>query len=129
MNEIWRPTHVEHYEVSNFGRVRSMGHLSPRVSKKRRYFLVEWPGRILAQKTSNSGYQETNLNGEMVIVHRLVATAFVPRHHDGLEVHHIDGDKQNNFAGNLEWVTHAANMARDTPKQRAYRERNKRQSV
>lgn len=39
-------------------------------------------------------------------MHRLVAWEFVPFNRDyNLDVNHIDGNKQNNFASNLEWVS------------------------
>jgi hypothetical protein len=43
-------------------------------------------------------------------LHRLVAEAFIPNPANLLEVNHLDGNKLNNNADNLEWVTHAENM-------------------
>lgn len=45
-----------------------------------------------------------------VLVHRLVAKAFVPNEGQSQEVNHLDGDKLNNAARNLTWVTRAENM-------------------
>ena len=45
----------------------------------------------------------------MKFVHRLVALAFVPGWREGLEVNHKNGDKTDNRADNLEWVTHSEN--------------------
>ena len=45
------------------------------------------------------------------MVHRLVASTFI--HNNDLDanvVNHIDGNKQNNFASNLEWVTQQENV-------------------
>lgn len=45
-------------------------------------------------------------------VHRLVAQTHVPNPNNLPEVNHIDHDKANNRAENLEWVTHADNLAK-----------------
>lgn len=68
-------------------------------------------GRPLKAQVSDRGYLRVFLGyGASRRVHRLVAEAFVPNP-DGLpEVNHIDGDKTNNAAANLEWVSHATNI-------------------
>ena len=42
-------------------------------------------------------------------VHRLVADAFIPNEDGKREVNHIDGNKLNNNAANLEWATSSEN--------------------
>lgn len=84
------------YSVTSNGIVRNdrTGHLlKPVVSNSGYYCVKLWDGG----KTKNS------------FVHRLVALAFVPNPDQKPEVNHIDGDKTNNAASNLEWVTGVEN--------------------
>ena len=69
--------------------------------------------RGLIRKTTvgKNGYERVGFHGgqETVFVHRLVARAFCEGYADSLEVNHKDGDKLNNAAENLEWVTRSEN--------------------
>lgn len=94
--EEWKPVvgYEGLYEVSSLGRVRSRQGLL-RQSLANRYPSVH---------LSRDGKQATHR------VHRLVASAFIPNP-DGREtVNHIDGDRTNNAALNLEWVTTSENV-------------------
>lgn len=95
------------YEISNFGRVKSLGWYVNGV--KRRYnrprilgggFISEYPKIELAKK----GVIRTFL------IHRLVAIAFVPNPLDLPIVHHKDEDKSNPRFDNLEWTTRGGNV-------------------
>ena len=50
-----------------------------------------------------------NKEHKLAYVHRLVAEAFVPNPNRKKEVNHIDDNKQNNAASNLEWATRREN--------------------
>lgn len=61
----------------------------------------------------NSGYQCLKLvkgnTRKSVLLHRLIAEAFIPNPLNKPEVNHIDGNKSNNAVSNLEWVTPSEN--------------------
>lgn len=103
MAEIWKPIEgfEGHYEVSVHGRVRSLNRqLANRV----------YPGKIIKPSlNTRTGYLAVSLSlkGKHYNhrVHRLVATAFIDAIEGKIHVNHIDGDKLNNNATNLEWVT------------------------
>lgn len=71
-------------------------------------------GKILKQRVGKDGYIRIRLNhGKFrrdFMVHRLVATAFIPNPEHKPEVNHINGRKNCNFDYNLEWVTRAENQ-------------------
>ena len=63
----------------------------------------------LSQATSSNGYKTVRLHGKTFSVHRLVAGAWCENPCDKPFVNHVDGNKSNNSADNLEWVTPSEN--------------------
>jgi hypothetical protein len=82
------------YKISSYGRV-----MAPR-------------GNIIKSKKTGPGYEGVRITGKLqgIAVHRLVAVAFVRNEHGYKEVNHIDGDKWNNRADNLEWCSRLHNI-------------------
>lgn len=106
--EIWKEIDgFPDYEVSNLGRVCSFKKKYPRIMK---------PGK------SSSGYLQVILcmGGKHVTkrIHRLVAEAFVPNLENKPTVNHIDENKENNVAENLEWATCGENINHGTRNKR-----------
>ena len=89
--EIWKIVDDE-LEVSNYGNVRLLN------------------GKILKQSKNGSGYLRINRHNKTILVHRLVAKAFLPNPDDLPEVNHKDENKTNNNVDNLEWCTSKYNM-------------------
>ena len=71
-------------------------------------------GKELPQTTNHHGYRAVsyyiNKKNYVIIIHTAVARTFVDGYKPGLQVNHIDGNKENNNASNLEWVTGKQNM-------------------
>lgn len=61
--------------------------------------------------SANNRYRKVHLD-KFRPLHRLVAEHFVPNPHPTThtQVNHKDGDRQNNAASNLEWVTPSQNV-------------------
>jgi len=99
--EEWRPVvgYEGYYSVSSLGRVRR-----DRAGKGARV------GHILsATINSGNGYLRVGLvvNGRQLtlLVHRLVAEAFIGLRPSSMTVNHIDGNKTNNLPANLEYLS------------------------
>lgn len=101
------------YQVSESGIVRSLDRIVTQQGRGKA-FDGKRKGRELKQHEQNNGYMIVQLckNGEKkaVTVHRLVAEAFLGRKECHQDVNHIDGNKKNNSANNLEWTTRRNNI-------------------
>ena len=111
MNEIWKDKkdYEGLYQVSNLGNIRS---LTRKVKCKNDTFRIV-NGKMLIPIQMKNGYLFVNLWKNNIVkrklVHRLVATAFIPNPANKQEVNHIDANKTNNNYFNLEWNTRPEN--------------------
>ena len=135
--EIWRPIKGDPYfEMSNFNRMRNKAccwiHKTFEIWRmleykdvlKNKYAISTYGrimnidnGHILAQCPSEKGYLMVLLRAntprgcKTIKIHRIVASTFCEGQNEiCCEVNHIDGNKNNNHAYNLEWVSHLDNI-------------------
>lgn len=91
-SEKWVPIfEYNNYEVSNYGRIRNIS-----------------SGKLLSPVTINKqGYKGVTLckdkKHKRFLIHRLVATHFIPNPYNLPMVNHKDENPSNNNASNLEW--------------------------
>jgi hypothetical protein len=113
--EVWKKIEgFENYEISNLGRLKGL-----EITTKFGCSFKTYPERICKFWKDKKGYEyfTFNINGKNKhkLIHRLVATAFIPNSNNKPQVNHIDGNKSNNNIENLEWCTVKENLkhARD----------------
>lgn len=83
------------YAVSDFGRVISLN-----------------SAKYLKPKANHKGYMRVHLPDRYVLVHRLVAGAFLPPPTDDqTQINHKNGDKGDNRLVNIEWCTASENLS------------------
>ena len=104
--EIWKdvPGYIGLYKVSNHGRVKSV--------KKQLVLKICGFGNRYKTVALCNGMRKT------FRLHRLVAAAFIPNPDNKPCVDHIDGDRTNNHADNLRWVTTKENCNNPITKSR-----------
>ena len=66
-------------------------------------------GHKLSPQPNGKGYLRVSIGGKLMFVHRLVAEKYVPNPEGKEQVNHKDGNKLNNHADNLEWVSNQEN--------------------
>lgn len=112
MNEIWKDIEGYRglYQISNLGRVKSLGRRGKGCSLE---------DRILKPMINKDGYHLVNLKdvnhvAKWFTIHRLVALHFIPNPNDYKEINHKDEAKGNNSVTNLEWCTREYNVSYGT---------------
>lgn len=110
--EIWKPVpgYEDAYEVSSFGRVRSIARTIYCRNRWGGTISKSFPSRIKAQTNNrNLGYFSISIDrgkgSKTLFVHRLVAKAFIPNPDNLPYVNHKDRNPSNNRVENLEWCT------------------------
>ena len=110
--EIWKDIkgYEGIYQISNLGNIKSLDHYI----RQRNNNYKLYHGKTLKPYMTSTGYYKIDLhNGKkrkIMLIHRLIANAFIPNPDDLPEVNHIDGNKTNNNIDNLEWCTRSDNI-------------------
>lgn len=113
--ELWKEIngYEGYYEVSNLGNIRSMNRKIYKIDGT--YQTYKSRKIKICYNARNNTYEVSlrkNGNKKCFKVHRLVAEAFCYNDDPILKttVNHIDGDRSNNRADNLEWVSYSENL-------------------
>ena len=102
--EIWKDIdgYVGRYQISNYGNVLSLNYRNTGKAKR------------MKPKINKGGYKWIGLSDgkyrKPLLIHRLVAIAFIDNPNNFPEVNHKDENPLNCNVANLEWCTHQYNV-------------------
>lgn len=100
------PAYEGYYKISDTGEVLSCERLGTDGRKIK--------NRLISGGMFSNGYKYVCLRKDGInhnlLIHRLVAEAFIPNPENKPVVNHKDGNKLNNTVQNLEWVTQGENL-------------------
>lgn len=99
----------ENYEINIFGDVYRK-ELNTIWKRNRKHPTI--PRRKMSIVKNNNGYSTVSLDGKRYCLHKILAETFLENKYGFSVVDHLDGDKQNNYLGNLEWTTQKINTQR-----------------
>lgn len=111
MEEIWKDIEgfEGYYQVSNLGRVKRLARIM-----KNNLGKCQLKEIIKSPKKTKKGYLNLALTKDNKIVHtsihRIVATAFIPKKENCNIVNHLNGIKDDNRVENLEWTNASGNV-------------------
>lgn len=102
---------IDFLQVNQFGEVRTIDHYVTYKNGVKHFY----KGHVLKQYPDRGGYMTVyiSVNGKRLhlLVHRVVATCFLPNPDNLPEVNHKDCNRANNNVNNLEWCTPQENTA------------------
>lgn len=94
-DKVYKPTGISNYEISNYGKIRNAD------------------GRHLLYRYYQNGYERVSLHcrpkHKSVMIHILIAKAFIPNPDNLPVVDHINSNRSDNRVENLRWSTYSDN--------------------
>jgi len=92
MPRVYKRLTIEDYEITKDGQV-----------------INKHTGKVVKPQKNGKGYLRVAIGKKLMFIHRMVAEKYVPNPDNMPQVNHKDGNKENNCADNLEWVSNQQN--------------------